>query len=234
MEQPQRKGAKAQRRQDRHGETRRRICSISAGSGKRRNSCGSFASLRLRAFAIQLCALEIHAAVGKIERLVDERKIRNDVADHRMLQHRPVLPGRIVRVHAMQLAVRRRFPVRSALRRASPPPSRCRRRPQAGSGTGSRTLPSGMRLRILRHSSRDSSNSSNRTSTRAATSPVRAPAICTPSLIVGYGRQHARADRRPPRSLARPARSARAARRAPAAHAPCRRADPAGPGARRR
>src|SRR6266480_363303 len=47
-----------------------------------------------------LRALQIMAAVGEIERLVDERKIRNDVADDGVLEHGPVLPRRVVRVTA--------------------------------------------------------------------------------------------------------------------------------------
>jgi len=37
-------------------------------------------------------------AVGQVERLVDQRKIGNDVAEHRVLQQRPVLPRRVVRM----------------------------------------------------------------------------------------------------------------------------------------
>jgi len=44
---------------------------------------------------------QIHAAVTQVERLVDEREVRNDVAVHRVLEERPVLPGRIVRVQAV-------------------------------------------------------------------------------------------------------------------------------------
>ena len=43
-------------------------------------------------------ALQVMAAVAQIERLVDQRKIRNDVADHRMFECGPVVPRRIVRV----------------------------------------------------------------------------------------------------------------------------------------
>src|SRR2546427_10550843 len=49
---------------------------------------------------------QIHAAVTQVERLVDEREVRNDVAVHRVLEERPVLPGGIVRVQAVD-AVRR-------------------------------------------------------------------------------------------------------------------------------
>ena len=40
------------------------------------------------------------ARVAQVERLVDQRKVRNDVADHRVLEHRPVLPRRVVAVAA--------------------------------------------------------------------------------------------------------------------------------------
>src|SRR2546427_6893142 len=49
---------------------------------------------------------QIHAAVAQVERLVDEREVRNDVAVHRVLEERPVLPGGIVRMQAVD-AVRR-------------------------------------------------------------------------------------------------------------------------------
>src|SRR5256886_14820570 len=44
---------------------------------------------------------QIHSAVTQVERLVDEREVRNDVAVHRVLEERPVLPGGIVRVQAV-------------------------------------------------------------------------------------------------------------------------------------
>src|ERR1043165_9733660 len=49
---------------------------------------------------------EVVAAVGEVERLVDQREVGNDVAEHRALDERPVLPGRIVRVHAVRASVR--------------------------------------------------------------------------------------------------------------------------------
>src|SRR6266702_6601739 len=45
-------------------------------------------------------ALQVMATVGKVEGLVDEREVRDDVADDGMLEHGPVLPGGIVRVTA--------------------------------------------------------------------------------------------------------------------------------------
>src|SRR5215218_3541258 len=51
-------------------------------------------------------ALQIVSAVRKIERLIDQRKIRNDVADNRVLERGPVLPRRIVRMTAADAAVR--------------------------------------------------------------------------------------------------------------------------------
>jgi len=59
---------------------------------------GGVGSVLMPVFAIwrRMCSmsmddlLEIVTAVGKVERLVDEREIGNDVADHRELEHRPV------------------------------------------------------------------------------------------------------------------------------------------------
>src|SRR6185437_2790390 len=42
------------------------------------------------------CGLQIMAAVGKVEGFIDQWKIRHDVAENRMFQHGPVLPGRIM------------------------------------------------------------------------------------------------------------------------------------------
>ncbi len=36
--------------------------------------------------------------IGEVEGLIDEREVRDDVADDGVLERRPVLPGRIVRV----------------------------------------------------------------------------------------------------------------------------------------
>src|SRR6185369_14784721 len=38
--------------------------------------------------------------IAEVERLVDQREVGNDVADHRMLEHGPVLPGGIVAMAA--------------------------------------------------------------------------------------------------------------------------------------
>src|SRR5438046_1863114 len=54
-------------------------------------------------------SLQVVSAVAQVERLVDQWKIGNDVADNRVLEHRPVLPGRIVRMQPMDAAVRRRL-----------------------------------------------------------------------------------------------------------------------------
>ena len=53
--------------------------------------------------------LQIMAAVGEIEGLIDEREIRDDVADDGVLEHGPVLPRRIVRVTAADRARCSRF-----------------------------------------------------------------------------------------------------------------------------
>src|SRR3979409_1714817 len=47
------------------------------------------------------CAwLEVRSGVRQVERLVDQREVGNDVADHGVLERRPVLPRRIVRMAA--------------------------------------------------------------------------------------------------------------------------------------
>src|SRR5579862_6009477 len=46
------------------------------------------------------------AAVRKVERLVDEREVRDDVADNGMFEDRPILPRRIVRMAAADRALR--------------------------------------------------------------------------------------------------------------------------------
>ena len=50
--------------------------------------------------------LQVRSRVGQVERLVDEREVRNDVAEHRVLERRPVLPGGIVRMAAPYAAGR--------------------------------------------------------------------------------------------------------------------------------
>src|SRR5512139_2612294 len=49
---------------------------------------------------------EVVTAVRQVERLVDQREIRNDVADDGVLECRPVVPRRILRVAAVDRAVR--------------------------------------------------------------------------------------------------------------------------------
>src|SRR5450759_355861 len=44
---------------------------------------------------------EVLSAIGKVEGLVDQRKVGNDIADYGALDRRPVLPRRIVRMGAM-------------------------------------------------------------------------------------------------------------------------------------
>ena len=48
-------------------------------------------------------------AVRQIERFVDQRKVGNDIADDRVLEQRPVLPRRIMRVAAADRSVRAGF-----------------------------------------------------------------------------------------------------------------------------
>src|SRR5712671_1092143 len=73
----------------------------SAGSAASGSGAGS---LTMPVFAICFSSWyisQIHSAVTQVERLVDEREVRNDVAVHRMLEERPVLPGGIVRMQAV-------------------------------------------------------------------------------------------------------------------------------------
>src|SRR6266852_5636919 len=62
-----------------------------------RCGAGRFCDAAHRGF----CFSQVRAAVTQIERLVDEREVRNDVAVHRVLEERPVLPRGIVRVQAV-------------------------------------------------------------------------------------------------------------------------------------
>ena len=49
--------------------------------------------------------LEILTAVGEIERLVDQREVGNDVAEHADLQQWPVLPGRVVGMDPVESSI---------------------------------------------------------------------------------------------------------------------------------
>src|SRR5258708_33671757 len=82
-----------------------RITWPSRCSSARSAASGSGAgSLTMPVFAICFSSWyisQIYSAVTQVERLVDEREVRNDVAGHRMLEERPVLPGGIVRMQAV-------------------------------------------------------------------------------------------------------------------------------------
>ncbi len=144
------------------------------------------------------------AAVGEIEGLIDEREIRDDVADDGVLEHRPVLPRRIVRVTAADRARRvplraRRTPDRASLRSVL-----LRRLRSAGTRTGARWGPIGSVPRMRRMRRQDSCSSSKRTATRAATSPSLRPIFTGASSVYG---SHGRSTRRSNAwALARPAR----------------------------
>src|SRR3990172_9129618 len=82
-----------------------RITSPSCWSIWRRVSsgCGG-GSLTIPVFAICLSSRymsEVLSAIGKIEGFVDQRKVRDDIAEDGALEQRPVLPRRIVRMRAM-------------------------------------------------------------------------------------------------------------------------------------
>ena len=89
----------------------------------------------------------------QIERFVDQRKIGNDVADDRVLEHRPVLPRRIVRV--ARGAGGPSAPVSSAISTSPRQPSTqpTPALPSAASETASQCSPSGSSSRIAAHSS---------------------------------------------------------------------------------
>ena len=70
---------------------------LSAGDGA---GLGRDAGLRDLFQDVQHGCSRVVPAVRQVERLVDQRKVGNDVADHRMLEHRPVRPRRIVRMAA--------------------------------------------------------------------------------------------------------------------------------------
>ena len=113
------------------------------------------------------------AAVGEVEGLIDEREIRDDVADDRVLEHRPVLPRGIVRMAAADRAGRARLERDEY--RAAPTLD------QSRADHADRRQVDGAQMRAGRQSRResrsmrrqDSCTSSNRTATRAATSPSR-------------------------------------------------------------
>src|SRR5205807_2714812 len=75
------------------------------------SGCGA-GSVMIPVFAIcrrSWYTSEILPAVGEVKRFVDEREIGNDVAHHRVLEKRPVLPRRVVRVRAVDAVSLRRF-----------------------------------------------------------------------------------------------------------------------------
>ena len=49
---------------------------------------------------VDLHGSQVVPRVAEVEGLVDQREVGNDVADHRVLEHRPVLPRRVVAVAA--------------------------------------------------------------------------------------------------------------------------------------
>ena len=51
----------------------------------------------MRARISNMRSLSVVAAVGEVERFIDQREVRHDVAEHRELDQGPVLPGWVVR-----------------------------------------------------------------------------------------------------------------------------------------
>ena len=110
-------------------------------------------------------------AVGEIEGLIDQRKIRHDVVDDGVLEHGPVLPRRIVGMTAPDRAAGARFECHQ--HRAAPSLDQCRaqRLPRGACAIGAWCAPAGSFCRMPSIRRTDSSASSKRTATRAATSP---------------------------------------------------------------
>ena len=151
--------------------------------------------------------LQVMPAVGQIEGFVDQRKIRHDVVDDRMLDHRPVLPRWIVRMAAAGSRRRHRLRARAApgraILRSVPTPNsafagRRDRRRHARRRAARRVC-----ARIRRS---DSAASSKRTATRAATSPSVRAGLARRELVVTAHRAGRSAGRTPARWHAPPGR----------------------------
>src|SRR5471030_1094354 len=113
---------------------------------------------------------EVVSAIGKVEGLVDQRKVGNDIAADCALDHRPVLPRRIVRMGAMDTIGFRGLKRDQHFAAPAFDPADAAF-PALHSASGTRISP-GARSRASACTSRmDSNSSSNRTETRAATSP---------------------------------------------------------------
>ena len=73
---------------------------------------------------------QIVPRIGAVERLVAEREVGDDVALDRRFQQRPLEPGRIAQMAAVDASRRRRSAATPAHRRGTPRPAQCLRRPR--------------------------------------------------------------------------------------------------------
>ncbi len=84
-------------------------CTSAAGGAGKDEICGASLMRPTRAICrrvFHMAASEIVSGIGQIEGFVDQRKVGDDVADHRPFDGRPVLPRRIVRVAAGDASLR--------------------------------------------------------------------------------------------------------------------------------
>ena len=171
-------------------------------------------------FSVFHMSLQIVPAVGQVERLVDQRKVRNDVADDRVLEHGPVLPRRIVRMAARDAAVARRRAARPCTGPRQPSTSPMPSAPAGGAATSARRSPAG-KLRDDRRPPAVATPRARRSARRRA--PRRRPrraAACARRAPRTARTADRRAGRSPGRSRGRRGRSARAASRARASPCP--------------
>ena len=150
--------------------------------------------------------LKVVSAVRQVERFVDQRKVRNDVADHRMLEHRPVLPRRVVRMAAADRCRRRRCRARPAPGRAS-----LRRSPerQPPARVGRRDVRRRRRRRAARRRSRAISRSDSSDLVEAHRDARRDIAVAARRRSHASARRRARTANRQRRSRAWPLARAR-------------------------
>ena len=103
-----------------------RLQRVAAPKGFVASQAGALSLSRLNRSGAGCAAwLEVVSAVRKVERLVDQRKVRNDVADDRVLEGGPVLPRRVVRMTAQH-------PIPRHPHRAQPAPGRATLQPPRG------------------------------------------------------------------------------------------------------
>ena len=139
-----------------------------------------------------LSGLEVLPAVRQVERLVDQREVGNDVADHRVLEHRPVLTTRDRGRWQRRMRGRARPLVRARpeRRRASLRPSRLRGDRAGAPSIATRYIARRLRIEQRR---RDRSDQPHRFEQLRRSARQRAPRrrrrrrrrSCTPSASYG-------------------------------------------------